>query len=103
MDGVIMAVIAVFDFPGMTQAQYEASADKVTKGHGQVLATSDWPVPGLIAHIAGPSPTGWFVADVWDSEESFATFGEIIVPILQDLGVADAQPKVFPAFKVVTS
>ncbi|MFL6111020.1 MAG: hypothetical protein ACJ786_06685 [Catenulispora sp.] len=98
-----MAVIAVFDIPGMTQAQYEASADKVTKGNGEVFATSDWPVSGLIAHIAGPTPTGWFVADVWDSEESFAEFGEFIVPVLQDLGVPETQPKVFPAFKVVTS
>ncbi|WP_035841303.1 hypothetical protein [Kitasatospora azatica] len=98
-----MAIIAVFDMPGVTQAQYEESANRVTKGGGPAKKSSDWPVPGLIAHIAGPSPTGWFVTDVWDSEESFAKFGEIIVPILRDLGVGDAQPKVFPAFNVVTS
>ncbi|MEY9965526.1 hypothetical protein ABIA33_003572 [Streptacidiphilus sp. MAP12-16] len=97
-----MAIIAVFDLPGMTQAQYEAATNKLNKGRGLVKASSDWPVPGLIAHISGPSPTGWYVADVWDSEESFAKFGEIIVPILQDLGVTAPQPKVFPAFNVVT-
>jgi hypothetical protein len=97
-----MAIIAVFDIPGMTQAQYEEGTNKVNKGRGLVKASSDWPVPGLIAHIAGPGPAGWHVTDVWDSEESFNQFGEIILPILRDLGFGDVQPKVFPAFNVVT-
>ncbi|GHI06115.1 hypothetical protein Scel_44360 [Streptomyces cellostaticus] len=45
--------------------------------------------------------TGWFVADLWGSEESFNQFGEIIGSILRELGIADVQPKIFPAFNVV--
>jgi hypothetical protein len=97
-----MAIIAVFDMPGMTQAQYEEGSSRVNKGRGMAKVSSDWPVPGLIAHIAGPTPNGWHVTDVWDSEESFRQFGESLVPILRDLGFAEVQPKVFPAFNVVT-
>ncbi|NUS54579.1 MAG: hypothetical protein HOV66_06915, partial [Streptomycetaceae bacterium] len=56
-----MAVAVVFDIPGMTQAQYDQSADAVTGGRGAVTSTSDWPVPGLISHTSGPTPNGWFV------------------------------------------
>ncbi|NGO14421.1 hypothetical protein G5C60_44210 [Streptomyces sp. HC44] len=97
-----MAIIAVFDTPGMTQAQYEEGASRVNQGRGLPKVSSDWPVPGLVAHIAGPSQNGWFVADVWESEEAFNQFGQIILPILRDLGFGDVQPKIVPAFNVVT-
>ncbi|WP_279616577.1 hypothetical protein [Streptomyces cellostaticus] len=41
------------------------------------------------------------MADLWGSEESFNQFGEIIGSILRELGIADVQPKIFPAFNVV--
>ncbi|MCU7820247.1 hypothetical protein [Kitasatospora sp. DSM 101779] len=97
-----MAIAAVFEIPGMTQDQYEQSADKVTGGRGPVTSSDDWPVPGLISHTAAPTPDGWLVVDVWESEEAFRRFGEIIVPILQELGVANAHPKIYPVHTVVT-
>lgn len=96
-----VAVAVVFEIPGMTQAQYDQSADAVTGGRGAVTKPSDWPVPGLISHTSGPTPEGWFVVDVWESEEAFRQFGEIIVPILNGLGVPNAQPKVYPVHAMV--
>ncbi len=43
-----MAIIAVFDMPGMTQAQYEEGSSRVNRGRGLPKAGSDWPVPGLV-------------------------------------------------------
>lgn len=97
-----MAIVAIFELPGMTQEQYEQSVVKVTGRPGPAEKPSDWPVPGLISHTSCPTPEGWFVADVWESEEAFRRFGEIIVPILRDLGVADVEPKIYPVFSVVT-
>ncbi|WP_230211126.1 antibiotic biosynthesis monooxygenase [Streptomyces kaniharaensis] len=74
----------------------------MTGGRGPVKSPADWPVPGLISHTAGPTPTGWFVVDVWESEEAFQRFGEIIIPILRELGVPNVQPKVYPVFAMVT-
>ncbi|MEU8135458.1 hypothetical protein [Streptodolium elevatio] len=97
-----MAIVVVFEFPGMTQAQYEGSAEKVTGGRGAVTSLSDWPVPGIISHTAAPTADGWLVVDVWESEEAFQRFGEFIIPALEELGVADAQPRIYPAHTVVT-
>ena len=44
--------------------QYEATSKKVWKGPGNKLA--DWPVEGVLAHMAGPMPEGWCVVDVWN-------------------------------------
>jgi hypothetical protein len=55
----------------MTQAMYEQGTDRLTSGRGTVRKVSDWPVPGLISHTAAPMPNGWYVVDVWESEEVF--------------------------------
>ncbi|WP_328869568.1 hypothetical protein OHT76_05305 [Streptomyces sp. NBC_00287] len=97
-----MSVVVVFELPGMTQAQYEQSAEKVSGRTGGVTSPSDWPVAGLISHTSAPTPNGWLVVDVWESEEAFRQFGEIILPVLQELGVPDAQPRIYPTHTVVT-
>ncbi|MCM2419534.1 MULTISPECIES: hypothetical protein [unclassified Streptomyces] len=97
-----MAILVIFEFPGMTQADYQQSVVKVTGGRDTVKNSADWPVPGLISHTAAPTADGWIVADVWESEEAFQKFGEIIVPILTEIGIKDAQPKTYPVFNLVT-
>jgi len=88
--------------PGMTQAQYEQSAEKVASRPGPVKSPADWPVSGLISHTAAPTSNGWLVVDVWESEEAFQQFGETLTPILRELGLADVQPQTYPVFNVVT-
>lgn len=97
-----MAIVVVFELPGMTQAQYEKSAEGVSGRPGPVRSPADWPVAGLISHTSAPTPDGWLVVDVWESEEAFKEFGETIIPILRDLGVPDAKPKIYPVFSMVT-
>ncbi|MET7702425.1 hypothetical protein [Streptomyces sp. NPDC005485] len=97
-----MAIVVVFELPGMTQAQYERSAEMVAGRPGPVKSPSDWPVAGLLSHTAAPTSDGWLVVDVWESEEAFQQFGETIIPILKELGVSDAQPRVYPVFNAVT-
>jgi hypothetical protein len=97
-----MAILAVFELPGMTQATYEQIQEQVTGGRGLGGRPADWPVPGLISHTAAPTPNGWFVADVWESEEAFQQFGETLMPILREVGAADVPPKIYPVFNLVT-
>ena len=63
---------------------------------------SDWPVKGLLVHIAGQGPKDFRIVDVWESEESFRNFGEKLVLILKALGM-EGEPEVYPAHTVVTS
>ncbi|MBT1188045.1 hypothetical protein HET69_29730 [Streptomyces sp. CJ_13] len=97
-----MAILVIIEVPGMTKATYEHTSDKLTGGRGPVKSPADWPVPGLISHTAAPTPNGWVAVDVWESEEAFRQFGEIIMPILHEVGAPDVQPKIYPVFNQVT-
>jgi hypothetical protein len=63
---------------------------------------ADWPVPGLLAHIAGQAPNGFRVVDVWESEEAFQGFGEKLMPVLQRLGI-EGQPEIYPTHTFVSA
>jgi len=91
----------VFEGPGFTQQSYEESVRKLT-GKNKMTSPSEWPVEGLLVHVAGQGPHGFRVVDVWASEDAFRRFGEKLVPILQQLGI-DGQPEVYPAHTVVTA
>ena len=88
-----MAIGVVLEFHGATRAQYENTVKKVLKGRRKKLA--DWPVKGVLAHMAGPMPDGWRVVDVWQSEAAFKKFGKVLMPILKEMGLPEAEPKVF--------
>jgi hypothetical protein len=55
---------------------------------------SDWPVEGLLVHVAGQGPPGFRVVDVWQSEEACNRFREILGPILNEVG-ADEPPEMY--------
>jgi hypothetical protein len=97
-----MRVVAVFQVPGLTQDKYEQSVRRVTGGKDRVESPSDWPVEGLLVHIAGQGESGFRVVDVWESEEAFARFGDTLMPILQDLGI-EGEPEVYSAHAFVAA
>ena len=97
-----MPVVAVFQGPNVTQKVYEDSVRALTGGKDRVQSPSDWPVQGLLVHVAGQGPNGFRVVDVWESEEAFNRFGAVIGPILQKLGV-DTQPEVYASHTVVSA
>jgi hypothetical protein len=99
---VAVAVVAVFEGPTFTREKYEESVRRLTGGQGSLNSPSDWPVDGLLAHIAGQGDNGFRVVDVWDSEESFGRFGEKLVPVLQESGV-EGEPEIYPAHSFVSA
>ena len=80
-----MAIVASFNIPGITADQYDRVA--------QALEAKGAEAPeGRIFHVAAPTDTGWLVVDVWESEEHFGRFGEMLIPVLMAAGVTPAQP-----------
>jgi hypothetical protein len=96
-----MPPIVVVSPPGFTQEQYEESVRRLHPS-GRLESASDWPVPGLLVHIAGEAPNGFRVIDVWESEEAARRFGELLIPIMQELG-ADGEPEIYPADALVSA
>jgi hypothetical protein len=97
-----MAIVGVFQSPTFTQDQYEQVVARLTPGKTRMESPSDWPVPGLLVHVAGEGDTGFRVVDVWESREAFDRFGERLMPILRDVGV-EVQPEIYPTHGFVSA
>jgi hypothetical protein len=94
-----MAVLMIQEVPGGTKEQYEEVVSRLSDGRG-LSSPGDWPVEGIIVHAAGPTDDGWRVVDVWESEEAFQRFGEVIGPILQEVGF-NGEPRLYPLERFV--
>lgn len=58
---------------------------------------------GRLLHVSYGPAEALRVFDVWDSEQSFAAFGETLVPILQSLNVDPGTPEVSPVHNTIIS
>ena len=95
-----MAVVLVQQGPTLTQDKYDEVVRRFTEGRGRLESPSDWPVEGLLSHAAGEAPGGFRVVDVWESEEACKRFGDVLMPILQEIGV-NVPTEIYPAHAFV--
>jgi hypothetical protein len=97
-----MPIVAVFQFPSLTQQTYEETVKRLTGGKKtRMESRADWPVPGLLSHAAGQGANGFRVVDVWESEDAFRKFGERLTPILEAVGIK-GDPDIYPAYAFVS-
>jgi len=97
-----MPVVLVHQGPTLTQERYEETIRRLTGGKSRVGTPADWPVEGLLAHIAGQGESGFRVVDVWESEDALRRFGEKLTPILHEAGVEE-QPETYPVHTFVSA
>ncbi len=95
-----MPVVLVHE--GITQEQYEEWVRKLTGGKSRMGSPDEWPVEGLLAHIAGEGANGFRVVDVWESEEAVQRFGDLLMPVHKEIGV-QGEPEVYPAHTYVSA
>lgn len=95
-----MAIGVIFNFAGATIDQYEEVCRGLNNGH-PLRSLADWPGGGCLAHVAGATPDGLRVVDVWESPEKFQAFGEKLMPLAQQAGIQVTEPIVFPAHNFV--
>ncbi|RMD97969.1 MAG: hypothetical protein D6814_08495 [Calditrichaeota bacterium] len=89
-----MAITVVFQVPGMTAAQYDrVITDLEAKG----LGAPD----GRMFHLASSTADGWFVVDVFESQEKLGRFAEDLMPILAAAGVTPPEPVVYPLHNMI--
>ena len=96
-----MPIIAVFQGPTLTKENYEESIRRLMDKQ-KAESPSDWPVEGLLAHIAGDTGSGFRVVDVWESEEAFSRFGEALAPVTEAIGI-EIEPQIYPVHTIVTA
>ncbi len=83
-----MAILVIFDVPGLTSAQY----DQIFNG----LEAPD----GRISHVAAPKEGGWIVTDVWESEEHLTKFSERLIPVMQAAGATLTEPQIYQVHNI---
>ena len=98
-----MPIVAVFQSPSLTRETYEQIVRKLTGGkRSRMETTADWPVDGVLVHVAGQTENGFRVVDVWESEDAFRRFGEKLMPIMQEVGV-EGTPDIYQAHAFVSA
>ena len=90
-----MAIVAIFEVPGMTTDQY----DQVI----QALADAGQEHPeGRIQHMGATMDGGMVAIDTWESEEHLGQFAETLMPILIQAGAQPPQSRVYPVRAILT-
>jgi hypothetical protein len=98
-----VAVVLVHQGPGLTQETYEEAVRRLTDGkRTRMESADDWPVEGLLVHVAGEADGGFRVVDVWESEDALRRWGETLVPILREVGI-QSEPEMYPAHAFVST
>jgi len=82
-----MAILMISDASEDTLAHYDQVIKQLeAAGHGQP--------PGRQFHVAARKGTGYVVTDVWESQEAFDRFFQILGPLLQQVRSEPEQPSV---------
>lgn len=82
-------VLVIVDFKGATAKQYDDSVTDLAAA-GQ-LSLKERP-----HHFAALKDDGMYIIDIWESEEDFARFGEIMIPIVTKHGIMPPQVQILP-------
>ena len=75
-----MSIVVRFTSTGLTAEKYTEIKKRLAHAGAGAPA-------GRQYHVCFGEPNNLRVSDIWDSQESFETFGQTLTPILEDLGV----------------
>jgi hypothetical protein len=93
---VPMMMLAVHQTPSLNRERYEEVVRRLTGGKPRIEASTDLPFEGLLVHATGEGPDGFFVFDVFESEDAVEAFRAAVGTIPRDVGIAEP-PVFFPA------
>jgi hypothetical protein len=89
-EGKLMAVLVRMTVPGLDEATYDQISAHLTP----IMEHQ----PGFTPHVAYPTPDGFYVGEIWDSQAQFETwFNENVKPNVP----AQIQPEVIELHAVV--
>lgn len=92
-------ILAVHETPTLTRERYEEVVRRLTHGKSRIESPSDLPFEGLVVHAAGEGPNGFFIFDVFESEDAVERFRAALGSIPEEVGIEEP-PKFFPAHTV---
>jgi hypothetical protein len=94
-----MRILAIHETPSLTRERYEEVIRRLTNGKTRIDTMSDLPFEGLLVHATGEGPNGFYIFDVFESEEAVENFRQAMGMIPSDVGILEP-PKFFRAHSV---
>ena len=91
-----MVIMAVHHTSSLTQERYEAVVRRLTGGKPRLESPSDLPFDGLLLHVTGQGPDGFYVVDVFESQAAVDAFQRALGSIPREVGI-EVPPEFFPA------
>lgn len=89
-----MSVLIRFAPASMTAQQYGDAVRRLEE-------VGDWPPDGLEYHVCFGSDGNLRVSEIWDSQEQLDAFGERLMPVLDEVGIAAGEPEVLEVHNIV--
>jgi hypothetical protein len=89
-----MSVLIRFAPASLTAAQYDESISKLKEG-------GNFPPDGLDYHVCFGSEPNLRVSEIWDSQEQLDAFGEVLMPVLSEIGIEPGQPELMEIHNIV--
>ena len=91
-----MAVGMLLAGEGVTKDSYTQVTEKM---FGTYPMRDEQSPEGLVLHTAGQSDQGWYIYDIWESQEHFQRFVESkLGPALQEIGAGGGSSRPEPQF-----
>jgi hypothetical protein len=100
-EGVAFMILAVHQTPSLTRARYEEVVRRLTGGKSRIESFDELPFRGLLFHAAGEGKKGFYVVDVFASEEAVEEFNAAIRDIASEVGIEEP-PEFMPVHTYVT-
>ncbi len=88
-----MSVVVRHQPRGLTREQYDEVSRRMERA-------GSWPPDGMDMHVLFGPEGDMRVSEIWDSEEQFRAFAGRLMPVLDEVGVAYAEPEVFQAHEL---
>ena len=89
-----MSIVVRFAPTSLTAEQYDESVRRLTE-------SGDFPPDGMDYHVCFGTEGNLRVSEIWDSREQLAAFGEVLMPVLADIGIEAGEPEVLDVHNIV--
>jgi hypothetical protein len=89
-----MSVLVRYPTTGMTRQQYDEVGRRLEEA-GQ------WPPDGMLLHVLFGAEGDLKVSEIWESGERLQAYSEVLVPVLQEVGLqTTGEPEVLEVHAV---
>ncbi len=84
-----MLILGIHHVPRLTHERYEEVVRRLTNGKSRFESMADTGIEGPLVHVTGLGEDGFWVVDVWQSQEALDRFSQVVGPIAQDVGIQE--------------